>query len=228
MDLLLVDDREPGWVIARLREKLEGFDIRSVRLESGDILYPQGSLAIERKSPGDFLASIASGRLADQVQGLCAAASFPVVVVEGSLFEKDGKVVAEGRETQWNWTSIACAILSVQARGALFLQVPQRLWADTVRVLCSWCRGKVEGELTVPKRRAVFDAPPELAFLTGLPGIGLKRAKELLDYAGTPAWALTSVTMDDPHSPVGRALREKIREFLGLLPGQVLSVIQGE
>lgn len=68
---------------------------------------------------------------------------------------------------------------------------------------------------------------PKATFLAGLPGIGIERVQEILDWSGNNlAHALSGLTDLEIKTPVGVGLRKNIRTLLGLEDGQALEVVQ--
>ena len=58
---------------------------------------------------------------------------------------------------------------------------------------------------------------PKIDFLTGISGIGVEHAQNILEWSGdNVADALTGMTDLEIKSPVGLALRRRIRNLLGL------------
>jgi len=85
---ILVDDRErEAGVATRLRAL--GRDVRETRLAVGDYVLG-GIIGIERKTTGDFAASLTSGRLFQQVAALKVAFQKPVLLIEGDRASIEG------------------------------------------------------------------------------------------------------------------------------------------
>jgi len=85
---ILADDRERGTgVVMRLRSF--GWDVRETRLATGDYIVG-GTIGIERKTTADFAASLANGRLFQQVAALKAVFRKPLLLIEGDRASIDG------------------------------------------------------------------------------------------------------------------------------------------
>ena len=66
---------------------------------------------------------------------------------------------------------------------------------------------------------------PAEVFLTSLPGIGIERAHEGLEWADhNVAHALIGLTDMEIKSPVGLAMRRKLRDVIGLQDGENLEL----
>src|SRR3990170_7974290 len=95
--MIVVDQREPADIPARLRELGADVDVRQI--SPGD--YVVGEVAIERKTVSDFLSSLITKRIFDQMLRLRDAYPVPVILVEGDLSE-----VAEQRNPRAFWGAL--------------------------------------------------------------------------------------------------------------------------
>lgn len=228
MNVICVDDREPE-NIAKDLGKLPGMKVIVSRMETGDILYPMGQMVIERKTVSDLLGSIASDRVFDQVSRMVEmpGIKFPIVMVVGTFgVNKAGKVIADKRTTGWSPWSIQMALMSLQARGAMVIQTDD--WVQCVKELCAWTEKRAKQDMVVTHTKSIREAPPEVAFLSGLPGIGPVTATNLLTYTGSVGWALAALTQKRTAADVpgvGPVTIKKTREFFGLDDGSTLTVL---
>jgi len=85
---LLVDAREPKAIVRMLRT-VSNLDVKVKRLSVGDYVV-EGFLAIERKTPLDFVESVIGDerRLFHQTSDLLASGLKPIVLLEGDVYEQ--------------------------------------------------------------------------------------------------------------------------------------------
>lgn len=232
MIAIIVDQREPDYIKAQFP------DAPTALLDAGDLWVAcedDSILLIERKTSEDLLQSIRDGRLFEQIarlvsQRLDQLASgkpqtyYPYLVITGELRPDRFGNAWVGRETKWSWHSVQGTLLTVQEMGCYVLYLP----SDT-----EYSKG-VE-MLAKRERKAVIDILPQripsivdnkTAFLMSLPGIGLERARMILDWAGSPAYALCGITDLSVICPaLGEITRKNIRSFLGLAEQQTLEFV---
>src|SRR5215213_7083667 len=90
-------------------------DYGGITVTSGDINIPldDGSLlAIERKTPNDFLQSIPNRHIFNQVEVMANHSKYSAIIVTGLLtytFKSD-MVKADGELTEWNGKSVRAVI----------------------------------------------------------------------------------------------------------------------
>ncbi|WP_226022446.1 helix-hairpin-helix domain-containing protein [Halomicrobium salinisoli] len=87
-----VDDREPAGLVAALRGHPDVDAVAVRRLESGDVV--SGSVAVERKTPGDYLRSALGRRGSDleaQVRAMNEAYEHAYVLIEGDLADVEAR-----------------------------------------------------------------------------------------------------------------------------------------
>lgn len=229
MSLLAVttDSREPSWVQA-----LEfGCKARTVAaLEYGDLLAVTDDgalLAIERKTAGDLLASVADGRLWHQVSGMRKVTPWCYLVVTGTLScSQDGHVTTERGVTGWAWSSLQGALLQAQELGAMITFAQDDAEYEPTVVRLSQRSHETTVRLAPVKESSVLSDSERI--LAAMPGVGLERAAAIIDYCGTCGWALTMLTTPNhgEHiSGIGPGTKAKIRAALGLKADEYLSVI---
>lgn len=151
------------------------------RLDVGD--YAAGAFLFERKTAADLLASLLDGRLFDQAGRMRGTGLRPVLVVEGDLW---GELA--GRDLHPN--SVMGALLALASMGISLVPTPGP--QETGALVCLAAR-RAGGSVRVPtsrKGRSVEEI--QMALLTALPGVGPRRAAELLRRYGSPLKALQS------------------------------------
>lgn len=194
INAIIVDSREPDWVQDL---KFGNAPKMVTALEFGDIWATTSSgdlVVIERKTPSDLLGSIKDGRIFPQVQGMKTKSKWAYVVITGSIVPaRNGKVIVDERVTGWDYRSVMGAILSIQEAGAgvLFCSGDADFEA-TVTMLCNRSR---EAEKVIEPRQESRPMSTGEVMLTALPGIGIERAKKLLEsFNNRPAEALAWLT----------------------------------
>jgi len=216
MIVALVDDREPKEIHKNLGQY---FKVQSAHLETGDILIPGEDrvFVVERKTPQDFLHSIADNRLSEQVAKMLVICNQPVIIIEGDIkCNKNGKVVADGRHTKWNYWSMQGAILSTQLAGVMVIQVPSRLFAESVYRTLQWSQKKEH--LAASQRRVSMELRTtfgqQVDFLATLPNIGPEKAEQLLSTFGNPWGVLSSLPDWIRVKGIGKKTIEVVTKFL--------------
>lgn len=220
---VVIDRREPEWC----RDlRLASVTPLIQELPAGDawVMTDDAVLVIERKSLADLCASIADGRLLNQVIEMRRASEWCYVVVIGIPVIVSGRVVIGNRPTQWHWSSVQGALLTTQELGASVIWCEND--AEYVATL-EWLARRERGGVRVKVRRqAVMEAPSE-ALLSTLPGIGEGRAAALLKHCGTAAFALDYLTGDGGGEVpgIGVSTKQAARAALGLSDDLQLTVI---
>ena len=224
---VLIDDREPVWV---QEIKFGGVMTAVTRLESGDIWATTDDgtmLLFERKTVSDFLGSVTDNRLWVQLSGLRAKSPWSYLVITGLMQPSpNGKVITDRGLTGWDWSSMQGVLLKVQELGVFVVQAPTDTEFEAT-ILRIANRSRTPQMVLNPTRSSTVLSAGE-QILAALPGIGLSRLNDLLDYCGTVAWALAYLTDDKfpkEVSGIGSGIKRKVREALGLEEGTVLSVI---
>lgn len=226
---ILIDSREPEWL---QQLTFGGIPTSVTMLEHGDVLLAMDSgemIAIERKSPSDFLNTLRDDRLFPQLTGLRALTPWAYLLICGELSRgADGKVFAEGRMTGWAWAAVQGALLTAQELGvfvtycggdtdfeAAVLRLGRRDRTGTLRVM-------------PPRQPSILTAGE--AALASLPGIGVEKVASLLDYCGSVAVSLQylsdPVTGNERVSGIGPVIKANVRKALGLTDGYELCVVQ--
>ena len=206
-----------------------------MNLETGDIMLIEGTkmMLIERKGAPDLLNSMGDGSLVEQCSRLVEATKFPMLLTHGSLLcNKEGKVVANGRDSRWDWWALQMQLVSIQAGGCMHLHMnTTKEIPIAVKHLCNWLSR--DNHLQVYRQERIPFLLPQkgIPVLATLPGIGLKRAKDCLDYYGGAGRAIAELTCtEDCFLPKGVAMGtvSKVREELGLGENERLVIEPGE
>lgn len=164
-----------------------------IKVTSGDINIPLDDgnlLAIERKTPNDFLQSIPNRHIFNQVEVMAKNAKYSAVVITGKyLFGRDGYVyINEGgkdNKTDWKGVSVRAVMTAIQYSGCPVIQCPPDEFCTVISEVYNLVNKPSEHQAIVKNRIITFPPVDErVQFLAQLPGIGLKSADSLLKFAG--------------------------------------------
>lgn len=173
---IMADYREkPSGIIEMLIEA--GLDVAVGKVSCGDYII-NNRITLERKTASDFVVSIISGRLFKQAARLKTNAKTPLLLVEGNPFKTEINI---------SHTAVRGAILTIQSLFYLPI-VYGRSKKETVDVISHMARLVEKNTDVVPLRggyRPRKLATQQLFVLQGLPGIGPRLAKRLLNRMGS-------------------------------------------
>ncbi len=212
--------------------------LRTAPLSSGDIRFilDDGRIfAIERKTPHDYLASIADGRLFSQVEAMMNETDYCAVIIHGTIsYNVDDTVVADGMTTRWDGHAVRASIFAVMMAGCP-IWIASR--ANFVPVICEMVSFLQKPEHKQKPRKRMLTFPP-LDFATEViamfPGVGLKRAEALLNWCGDGTsigrlcdalqWMSLMEQVDNRPEGWGDKTVLNVRLALGLNPNEYLIV----
>ncbi|MCE5209001.1 MAG: hypothetical protein LLG42_11915, partial [Chloroflexi bacterium] len=197
-----------------------GIPVSVSLLDHGDLLAvcdDGNMLLVERKTPDDFLGSLADGRLFVQMAGMKEQTQWAYLVITGELTRSpNNKVITERGETGWSWQAAQGALLTAQEMGVMVTYAANELDYEA----CILRLGKRErnAEITLMPQRQSRVLSIQEAIIAGLPGIGIERLSAVMDYVdNSPIWALIALTDMSSNVPgIGRAVKQRIRNALGL------------
>lgn len=237
---VMIDSREPEWV---QKLKFGGVPVLVDMLPTGDVqaVTDDGhTLIIERKTADDFLNTLKDDRLFPQMarmveirnQQLASGqpvTSWPYLIIQEPITANhDGKVVTGRGVTGWTWPAVMGTLLSIQELGVAVMFANGQLdFEDSVLRLGKRNRAP-QMRIMPPRMPNVLG--PKAAFLAALPGVGIERVQDVLEWAGdSVAMALIGLTDLEIKSPVGFTLRRQIRAILGLADNENIEIVlQGE
>lgn len=204
---ITADDRETPSGIPDLLSRVAGVTLEVCRLKVGDYTINE-AVAVERKTAHDFLVSIVDGRLFRQASRLKTHTVNPVFLIEGNPFKTQQAI---------DPAAIRGAILSLQAIWYLPV-IHTRSIEDTVTVLLTIARQDSRRKNVAPLRsgyRPRTIKSRQLFFLQGLPGIGPRIAKRLLDEFDTLSGIIAASVEDlEKIRGVGADTARTLRHFL--------------
>lgn len=226
----IIDSREPEWV---KRLTFGGAMVACSQLDAGDLLATcdDGTLlAIERKTPDDLLNSIREDRVWSQLTGIRALTPWAYLMITGELRRgDDGHVWADGRPTGWQWAAIQGALLQAQEMGVFVVYAASS--EDYEAAILRLAARSHRAEMLVPPAREPRILSDAERVLCSLPGIGMEKVQPILEYTGSPAWALmflSQVECEERIPGIGPGTKRAIRKVLGLEDDQELAVIMAE
>lgn len=168
-------------VIADVHEKkiadlleLRGIKVIRKRLDIADFICP-GGIGIERKTHSDFIQSIIDGRIFRQVKELSEAFEKPIILIEGYSNRKINK------------NSVYGAIGSLVTRFNInfLFSLNERETASLIYWISKKSFEKSNEMFFVVKKNKLKDENVQLRILCQIPGISLKKAKNLLENFGS-------------------------------------------
>ncbi|MBI4450812.1 hypothetical protein HY642_02455 [Candidatus Woesearchaeota archaeon] len=198
--MLVMDCREPRSMVSLLEKRMP---VRVSRLDPAD--YVCGDTGIERKTVDDFLRSLASGRLLEQVSRLHYAYPSAYLIVEGLL---DWSALKNP-----GWFCNALQSIVLLGVPVLFSTTQQ----DSARLLTRIVlkNSKPAQPVFVPKKRAPREV--QLSVLCAFPGIGEKRAQVLLRSMGTLRRVLAASRDDLRAAGLGRKTSRQMCSLLDMM-----------
>lgn len=223
---VMIDTREPPSI---QQLKFNGVPTMVTFLETGDALAVTDdghTIIVERKTPEDFLGSLKDGRILPQLSRMVqpryeqqdkgeTITYWPyLVITEPFKVDNNGKVITDRGVTGWSFSAVMGAILSIQEMG-IFVVFSNNAndYQDCILRL-----GKRDrNEITLKPPRPANIIGPKANFLASLPGIGIERVNDLLEWSGHhPGMALSGITDMSIDAPIGWKTRMTIRAMLGL------------
>lgn len=226
MKAVIIDNREPPHI-----QKLNfGCPSMVQCLETGDLHIATNDdklLIVERKAAMDFVNSIKDGRLFNQVARAKQITPYVYVAIVGSILPvRGGKTAINGNVTGWDYAAIQGVMLSIQELGVsiVFCADDNDFLPCMVR-LANRSRGSV---IVMPVREAAIFGGAENV-LASLPGIGAKKAADLLQHfpnVGSALWFLTDI--DDKQTKIPGIAENTKRNIVRLLGGKLTYEPVGE
>ena len=204
---ITVDSHEPGYILALLIQR--GVDVERKTITPGDYVL-SSECAIERKTVGDFLNSIYSGRLFEQVDSLKEAYLKPIVILEGDV----GLELELIKNPRAFWG----AILRVEVDMDVPI-ITTPTFFQTVDVLCTLANRLQRNEknkISIQhKPRLMTEKDWQVYIVAGLPNIGNQLATRLLKHFKTIRNVFQAKMYDfERVKGIGRARAKKITKLL--------------
>ena len=175
---ILMDDRERSSAVYSELAAMEGVSVDILRLSVGDY-QADGRLLYERKTLHDFAVSVIDGRLFKQMTQLAIAPLKGVLILEGR--SRDLQRNGIRREALQGALITTSLTLSIPVLRSMEPGETARLMVYAARQI----KLAVAGGLPRSGYRPKGKRKQQLYILQGLPGVGPKRAEQLLDRFGS-------------------------------------------
>lgn len=175
---VLVDDRERSSGVPAVLEAMDDVHVEFQRLSIGDYQIDR-RLIVERKTLNDFAISILDGRLFKQMPRLAMSPRRSVLILEGG--SHDLRRTGMRREALQGALVTISLILGIPVLRAMNPEETARLMVYAARQTAL----AVTGNLHRPGYRPKGKRKRQLYILQGLPGVGPKRASQLLERFGS-------------------------------------------
>ena len=221
-----------------------------ISVTAGDINIPLDDgnvLAIERKTPTDFLNSISNGHIFHQIETMHAHAKFVSVIITGKLSysPEDDTVIADRRNTEWKGVSVRAALREIQVSNCFVEFCPMGEYPAMVEEVYKTCLSISSGKRGGNIKNRIVTFPPideRIQFLAQLPSVGLESAESILKWSammennsdedgyGTIAhslhWISIMSQIDKESRPKGWTGKRilTVRKFLGLASNQYINI----
>jgi ERCC4-type nuclease len=213
--LIIIDTREHD-------EKIKAYliqnniEIKEEMLEVGDYLICGNDLSIliERKTWSDFITSLYSGRLREQIDNLKGMENVEkLLVLEGSFwltkkFHK--KINVEGVYGMLNTIWLYDKIPIIHSPNSYTTAV---ILANLEKKICGKLK-KIERIPHVSKTKKESDADKIIYILTSFPFINLKRAKKIMEKYENFKDFVNNVNRLDEIDGFGEKIKEKIEKIV--------------
>lgn len=218
--ILRIDDRREDSIIKTLRnKKAEEFisklkidlDIKVERTLVGDYVILEKSLCIERKAFPDFINSVRSKKLNEQIINMENNFENTYIIVVGKLQDLVFNPHLRSFSTNQYIGSIASFL--VRYRTKIYIVDNKTQFAKLVlKIAEKSCTDKdVSSVIRKPKTRDDI----HLTMLTCVPGLGVEKAKKILEkYSFSDIASLDEDELKEVEG-IGRKLASKIIEILG-------------
>ena len=161
-----------------------------VTCDNGDLL------AIERKSPNDFLASIVDGRIKSQVEKMKVLTKWVHIVITGDLKTEINKRNEKITDSRHKWTigKVEGAKMSPQQMGCVVIHCDGE--DDFIPCIVRIANRSRDNIIVKPVRQITVFGGQE-ATLASMPGIGSEKAMRYFQMFGTLSNAVMSLCAPD-------------------------------
>lgn len=251
--IVIVDSNEQATNSTAVNNMRKVFpDLIVSHLQTGDvnvILDDGRKLAIERKKPYDFLASIADGRLFNQVERMSVCDFSCVIITGGFVYDADDKVIINGQRkgetTNWYGGAVRAALIIVQMASCPVIFSSPRMFAHDMLEFIKVASKPTKHYQKVVKRRIVTFPPIadneediiKIEILAQFNGVGAKKAKSLLEFVGVNGkfgtlanaieWGSSVIPhLDEKPKFWGKETILNFRTILGLAEDERIKIIQ--
>ena len=204
---IVVDSREPDLIVALLVEL--GIDIEKRTITPGDYIV-SSECGIERKTVKDFINSVFSGRVFEQVNRLREAYEKPILILEGDIEEE--LVLMNNSRSFWG------ALLKIQSDMSIpVLCTPSILnTANLLYTLANRIQKKKQDKISIHhKPKLMTQKDWQVYVVASLPSIGGELAERLLIHFGSVRNIFQANLLDlIKVEGVGKVKARKIKDIL--------------
>jgi len=176
---IIVDSRESRSGVPERLARLPGVTTETRELSSGDYVI-EGVLAIERKDATDFINSLVSGHLFDQVARMSNEHLRYMVLIEGDVFSTRSDISDEAILGALSWLG--------HLSGAGVVHVPSSVYTPSmIRRLAIHATHGLGYDVPLRSEKPKVTNPLAMAqyIVSGLPSVGPTTALTLLKHFGT-------------------------------------------
>ncbi len=247
--ILIVDQNEKATnpkIISSLEKHFSKVIISNLKCGDVNIPMDDGSvLAIERKAPYDFLASIADGRIFEQVESMALHAKYSAFIVTGTFTYKDKSdiVCIDGESTNWKGSAVRTTMTVIQFSGCPIIFCPENKYSETIAELYNTVN-KPDERRGIRKNRIITFPPVDdrVQLMAQFPGVGLKLAESIMHWvkvmendtsedeypsiALTFHWLSIMAQIDKGSRPEGWGAKKILtfRKFMGLASNEYIAI----
>ena len=204
---IVVDKREPDIIVALLMEI--GMDVEMRTITPGDYIV-SSECGIERKTVNDFINSVFSGRVFEQVDRLREAYEKPILILEGEV--EDELALMNNPRSFWG------ALLKIQSdMGIPVLCTPSLLnTANLLYTLANRIQKKKQDRISIQhKPKLITQKDWQVYVVASLPSIGDELAERLLKHFGSVRKTFQANISDLMKvEGVGKVKARKIKDIL--------------
>jgi len=165
------------------------WDIVEVRdLEAGDYRIPgvDGLVVVERKTSVDLVNSVKTSRLNDQIRSILDLNALPVLLIEGRIDTRDGRLATEHRSYPFPYTWLSNYLVTLQLSGVLCVWSPSvRATVEILRGLHSYFQRSEHSSTRSSFLRFSPQDPFPVRILSVLPGYSSDLARRALSHFKT-------------------------------------------
>jgi len=172
---VIVDTSEPKKYREEFKKYFSDFEVEERSLDIGDTLFDNG-LCIERKMTGDLDGSIIDGRAERQMYEMSMNYPLSIIAVVGPIYDPHAYHTLKGRSKR---------IVGKMASTALFFPNIRLIRVDNNKELFCLMEKLYknfgeEPNFEMPVRSKYKTKDLQVLMLSAIPGIGIKRAKQIL------------------------------------------------
>lgn len=201
------DMREQSSPVPGALARFGDVDVEFEALPTADYVLSD-AVAVERKEANDFVHSIIDRRLFGQAARLSAEFERPILIFEGDLTRVRSAISPEAIRGALSFLAVVEGVTLLPSSGA-------EETAALIRVLARHAQEGLGYDVSLrgakPKAAAVYAE----YLVEGLPGVGRRRARQLLEHFGSPAAVMRAAPEELMRAPgIGKKSAEQIWAML--------------